>query len=618
VEQVQKCSLNLVDVIDHLLDFAQINNKASARRPSDSRSDHKVGKLPPRSKTSSYVSLGRTTEAIVDAVFYSHYFTKHDRTQPHVDLVMELTPRSATQCMISVGAWKRLCTNIVNNALKYTPTGHVKVTLDVSERGTGETYATLIVSDTGIGMSPEFLRESLFKSFAQEDTFANGTGLGMSLVAELIKEFCGEIEVTSQKGEGTTMTVTIPIDVPKDATSGGIGSDVDHAGVCVGYFEPDEDQEDTDCSRQPLIEAAKQTLRDIGVAVGPSNDANIVAVLEEHFEHSPSYTKADERRWLVLCDSFASATRLRERYQGAKAEFVPQPYGPERLSTALQTLCKNLSEQTDACAESDLPSSGPIDKYSVSLRLPRNRAMSALPSPPIDVTLDYLTLSSPNANTVKGAARDKTVAFEHRERRPTFGSSGMNTASLGQNVLSSPHDDQPSTAESSQQLDPLLLLLVDDNVSTGIKIDRTLLTMCQPINLKLLTMVADRNHYPRLLATNGQEAVDAYKTPKEATQPTQHQNHAGIHAQNKRPDVVLLDLNMPVMNGFEAARQIRQFEKQTGVTPAVIIAITGLGDDIARARAYQHGFNFFMSKPVRPKDVVDMLVSIEQTKIQNS
>jgi CheY-like chemotaxis protein/anti-sigma regulatory factor (Ser/Thr protein kinase) len=613
VEQVQKCSLNLVDVIDHLLDFAQINNKASARRPSDSRSDHKVGILPPRSKTSSCVSLGRTTEAIVDAVFYSHYFTKHDRTQPHVDFVMELTPRSATQCMISVGAWKRLCTNIVNNALKYTPAGHVKVSLDVSERGTGEVFATLIVSDTGIGMSPEFLRESLFKSFAQEDTFANGTGLGMSLVAELIKEFCGEIEVTSEKGVGTTMTVTIPLDVPKDATSTGIGSDFDHSGVCVAYFEPDEDQEDTDCSRQALIDAAKQTLRNMGVAVGPSNDANIVAILEEHFVHS-----TDDTRYLVLCDSFASATRLRERYQGARAEFVPQPYGPERLSTALQTLCKSLSEQTETGAGSDLPSPGAIDKYSASLRLQRNRAMSALPSPPIDVTLDYLTLSSPSANTVKGAARDNTVGFEHRERRPTFGSSGMDTASLSQKILSSPHDDRPSTAEPAQPLDPLLLLLVDDNVSTVIEVDRTLLTIYQPINLKLLTMVADRNHYPRLLATNGQEAVDAYKSPQEATEPTQHQNHAGLHAGNRRPDVVLLDLNMPVMNGFEAARQIRQFEKQTGASPAVIIAITGLGDDIARARAYQHGFNFFMSKPVRPKDVIDMLVSIEQTKIQNS
>ena len=127
-------------------------------------------------------------------------------------------------------------------------------------------------------------------------------------------------------------------------------------------------------------------------------------------------------------------------------------------------------------------------------------------------------------------------------------------------------------------------------------------------------MVADRNNYPRLLATNGQEAVDAYISPREPSQPTKLGNKALSHIANRRPDVVLLDLNMPVMNGFEAARQIRQFEKQTGAPPAVIIAITGLGDDIARAKAYQHGFNFFMSKPVRPKDVTDMLESIIRTR----
>lgn len=127
-------------------------------------------------------------------------------------------------------------------------------------------------------------------------------------------------------------------------------------------------------------------------------------------------------------------------------------------------------------------------------------------------------------------------------------------------------------------------------------------------------MVADRNHYPRLLATNGKEAVDAYISPQETSQVPKQENKPTARIPNRRPDVLLLDLNMPIMNGFEAARQIRQFEKQTGATPAVIIAITGLGDDIARAKAYQHGFNFFMSKPVRPKDVTDMLESIIQTR----
>ena len=127
-------------------------------------------------------------------------------------------------------------------------------------------------------------------------------------------------------------------------------------------------------------------------------------------------------------------------------------------------------------------------------------------------------------------------------------------------------------------------------------------------------MVADRNNYPWLLATNGQEAVEAYISPQETSQSPKQEHKTATLVPNRRPDVVLLDLNMPVMNGFEAARQIRQFEKQTGATPAVIIAITGLGDDVARAKAYQHGFDFFMSKPVRPKDVTDMLESIIQSK----
>lgn len=73
----------------------------------------------------------------------------------------------------------------------------------------------------------------------------------------------------------------------------------------------------------------------------------------------------------------------------------------------------------------------------------------------------------------------------------------------------------------------------------------------------------------------------------------------------------LLDLNMPIMDGYEVAHQIRKFEKKEGLPRSVIVAITGLGDDIARAKAYQHGFNYFMSKPIRPQQLTDMLDSIK-------
>jgi CheY-like chemotaxis protein len=612
VEQIQKCSLNLVDVIDHLLDFAQINNKATLRRTTDHRHEIAAGKLPIRNLSSSCVSLSSTTEAIVDSVFYSHYFTKHDRTQPHVDLVMDLSPESDISCMISVGAWKRLCTNIVNNALKYTPSGHVKVSLDVSARGTGEKRAVLTVSDTGIGMSPEFLQERLFKSFAQENTFATGTGLGMSLVAELIKEFGGEIEVTSKKGHGTTMTVTIPLEIPQDVTTEALGSETNLSDLSVFYFEPDEIEGDAARNRQALTDAAKRTLRNVGVTVSSSSDTRIVAVLEEHFKQSPSDMQTGEHRWLVLCDSFASATRLRERFQSSNVDFVPQPYGPVRFSSALQTLHKSLSENTESSTvPTSLPPAANDSDSSSSFKYRRNRSMSALPAA-LDASLEHLTLSSPRTNTVKATAQNRPSHVDEQFTQHATDASGGDAVAGGQDMLTPlPYK------ESSPLADPLLLLLVDDNVSAVTLNSQTSLTSLQPINLKLLSMVADRNHYPRLLATNGQEAVDAYISPKEASQPTKLGNKALSHIPNRRPDVVLLDLNMPIMNGFEAARQIRQFEKQTGATPAVIIAITGLGDDIARAKAYQHGFNFFMSKPVRPKDVTDMLESIIQTKCRD-
>jgi two-component sensor histidine kinase len=457
---VQKCSLNLVDVIDHLLDFAQINNKATSRRPSDQQREIADGKLPVRNVTSNCVSLSSTTEAIVDAVFYSHYFTKHDRTQPHVDLVMDLTPESAVNCVISVGAWKRLCTNIVNNALKYTPSGHIKVSLDIAVRGTGKKHAILTVSDTGIGMSPEFLRERLFKSFAQEDTFAMGTGLGMSLVAELIKEFCGEIEVTSKKGVGTTMTVTIPLDIPREDIAKAADSQRDLSDICVSYLEPDDLEEAVPRSRQAVTDAAKRTLCNIGATIGPSSNASIVAVLEDHFEQSPKGLQTTNQPWLVLCDSFASATRLRERFQGANAEFVPQPYGPERLSSALQTLRKSLSEESRPIIEPMLPSTGAADpEASSSFKYRRNRSMSALPSQ-FDMSLENLTLSSPNANTVKATTRDSSSHFDDHPppRKPDF--TGEHAVAGGRDVFKSPPDEV-----SSQSSDPLLLLLVDDNVS---------------------------------------------------------------------------------------------------------------------------------------------------------
>lgn len=106
--------------------------------------------------------------------------------------------------------------NLLSNAIKYTPEGG-SVILDINELPCPENpgYANYCVkiSDTGIGMSPEYLPH-LFDEFSRERTSTEskvtGSGLGMSITKRLVELMHGSIEVESQIGVGTTFTVTFP------------------------------------------------------------------------------------------------------------------------------------------------------------------------------------------------------------------------------------------------------------------------------------------------------------------------------------------------------------------------------------------------------------------------
>jgi len=70
---------------------------------------------------------------------------------------------------------------------------------------------------------------------------------------------------------------------------------------------------------------------------------------------------------------------------------------------------------------------------------------------------------------------------------------------------------------------------------------------------------------------------------------------------------------MPVMDGFEASRHIRAFEKKMGLKPVVIIALTGLGSSEAQHEAFVSGINLFLTKPVRLKELTKLLGTIKET-----
>lgn len=111
----------------------------------------------------------------------------------------------------------RVLMNISNNAIKYNRRGG-SVLVYCTELSSDDTTAVyqFVCSDTGIGMSQEFQKRA-FEPFTQEGreavTSYNGSGLGLSIVKEMVARMNGTIDLQSEEGVGTTFTVTIPFEI---------------------------------------------------------------------------------------------------------------------------------------------------------------------------------------------------------------------------------------------------------------------------------------------------------------------------------------------------------------------------------------------------------------------
>ena len=111
--------------------------------------------------------------------------------------------------------------NLLSNAIKYTPEeGAVSVCIvELPSPVAGSSRFEFIFSDTGIGMSPEFM-ERIFEPFARDSnpevSKVQGTGLGLAITNNIVRMMNGNIEVESVPGKGSRFVVTVPFEVRDD------------------------------------------------------------------------------------------------------------------------------------------------------------------------------------------------------------------------------------------------------------------------------------------------------------------------------------------------------------------------------------------------------------------
>jgi CheY-like chemotaxis protein/CHASE3 domain sensor protein len=540
---------------------------------------------------------------------------------------------------------EQILKNLLSNAFKFTADGNVSLRIAAA----GEGRIALTVADTGIGIAPEQQR-LIFEAFRQADGSINrrygGTGLGLSISRELARLLGGAIALESKPGAGSIFTLTLPVEHgparvearpeprPAAAPAAPLAADGRRSArpVRVGTVDDDRDRLDRskrsllvveddpvfagiirDLAREAgfdcLVAGTAEEALDIARRLRPSAivldlglpDQSGLAVLdrlkrEDSTRHIPIH---------VVSASDYSQTALSLGAMG----YLMKPVKREDLASALETLEARLTRTVRRVL---IVEDDPIQRDAVAklLAAPEVETVGAATAAECltllrEQTFDcmVLDLSLPDASGVSlletlssegdhgfppvivYTGRDLSGEDEQRLRR--YSSSIIIKGAKSperlldevtlflHQVVSELPVEQQKMLQRARSRDALLegrrILVVEDDVR----------------NVYSLTNILEPRGASVVIARNGQEALDALAAP----------------GQGDPIDLVLMDVMMPVMDGLEATRRIRQ-NPELGKLPIIVLTAKAMPDDQERCLAA--GANDYMAKPLD----VDKLLSL--------
>jgi len=184
-----KITDSMVRLVDDILDFSRIE----------------AGKL---KRIDEVVDL----RAKVKEIMNLYHYEAHNK---NVELKHKVSDRVPKNIVIDVTRLKQIISNLVSNAIKFSANGKVDVHVDTEYLGDYKTVLLIEVIDSGIGIPDEQLK-AIFEPFNQGDNSSTrkygGTGLGLTIVKQLVDLLSGTIDVESAFGSGTKFIVKIPVE----------------------------------------------------------------------------------------------------------------------------------------------------------------------------------------------------------------------------------------------------------------------------------------------------------------------------------------------------------------------------------------------------------------------
>jgi PAS domain S-box-containing protein len=211
--------------------------------------------------------------------------------------------------------WEKIVLNLLSNAFKFTFEGTITVCLQALDQ-----QVALIVQDTGVGIPAEELPR-LFERFHRVSGTASrsyeGSGIGLSLVQELVKLHGGTVEVSSELEQGTTFTVTLPLG---------------QAHLPLDRIQASRTSESTALGAAPFVEEALRWVAKEGsqtVAAGQSEAAIPLAL-------QPVASSASTQPRILVADDNAD---MRQYIQG----LLSQHYAVEAVADGESALRRSLA-----------------------------------------------------------------------------------------------------------------------------------------------------------------------------------------------------------------------------------------------------------------------------------
>ncbi|ANX03793.1 EAL domain-containing protein [Immundisolibacter cernigliae] len=504
----------------------------------------------------------------------------------------------------------QVLTNLIGNAIKFTPAGEVRVQIDTVGRGDADTRLMFRVTDTGIGIASEDL-ERIFQSFTQADSSTTrqfgGSGLGLTITRQLVEQMGGQIGVDSTPGVGSSFWFWLPFDLAPQIAEPAAEALytpprllANHSRVLVA-----EDNATNQLVAKGLLEACGCTVEVVGDGQAAVDawatgayaiifmDCNMPGVDGLEATRRIRASEAAGQRVPIIAMTANLEAALQEQCHAAGMDdSLPKPM---QLAGVQQILDKWTS--TRAIAPPPEPAAAPGDAPTTTAVL--NTALlselhdaigDALPT----VIRTFISDSARYfvdlrdaigqrdtarirdlAHTLKGSASNLGAEMlADLAQRVERMASGSNPDIAGLERLSDDFDRQHTAARealahwSSGQLGSkpteipqsnFTVLLVEDDHSTRLAL-RGILAL---------------EGYRVIEAGDGEEAMQLYP--------------------RVRPDLVLLDARLPRQDGFTTCRQMLALP-QAHRTP--VLMITSLADEISVERAFRAGAADYITKPI--------------------